>query len=401
MDSNELRTLLTPSGLELLDAVTAQGETDPVRQVTALRAAGHSPELVSVVLGQASLRRRARAKLGEFADRMLFTPSGLEQASRLRVAARHAGRYRAAGITRIAELGCGIGADTLAFAGAGADVLAVDADEVTAAIAGYNLAPFPSVTVEHARAEDTALDEVDGVYLDPARRTAGHSGTRRLTDPDDYAPSLSFAFDVGRRLPTGVKLGPGFDRALIPDDAEAQWVSVDGQLVEMGLWFGTLAREGVKRSALLLTADGAHELAAEHDAADPETRPLGGYLYEPDGAVIRARQIGTLAERIGAGTIDASIAYLSSDAAVSTPFAQGFRVLDTLPLDQRTIRQELARRRVGTLEIKKRGVDIDPAAFRTGLKLKGPEALSLILTRVSGVRTAIIAQRLGTGGRTA
>lgn len=395
MDSTELRTLLTPEGLELLERVTAEGAADPVRRVSTLRAAGYSQELVSAVLNQAGLRWKARGKLGEFADRMLFTQAGLEQASRLRVAARHAGRYRSAGITRIAELGCGIGADTLALAGSGAEVLAVDADEVTAAIAGYNLAPFPTVRVEHATAEQTPLDDVDGVYLDPARRTAGHRDTKRLSDPDDYSPSLSFAFALAERLPTGIKLGPGLDRALIPSDAEAQWVSVDGQLVEMGLWFGPLARDTVRRSALLLTADGAHELAGPADAEDPDTRPLGSYLYEPDGAVIRARQIGSLAHQLDAGTIDESIAYLSGDRAVQTPFAQGFRVLETMPLDRRSIRQELARRRVGTLEIKKRGVDIDPASFRAGLKLKGPESLSLILTRVAGTRTAILAQRLG------
>ena len=56
---------------------------DVARVVSRLRKDGHSPDLVSAVVTQARLRTRARAKFGEFADRMLFTRAGLEQATRL------------------------------------------------------------------------------------------------------------------------------------------------------------------------------------------------------------------------------------------------------------------------------------------------------------------------------
>lgn len=142
-------------------------------------------------MGQARLRAKAKGKFGDFASRMLFTRAGLEQATRLGVAARHAQRLRRAGITRVADLGCGIGGDSLAFAGAGLDVIAVDADEVTAAIAAYNLAPFgDSAIVTHGTAEAHVPgdgDETQAIWMDPARRTAGHSETRRVSS-DDYSP---------------------------------------------------------------------------------------------------------------------------------------------------------------------------------------------------------------------
>ena len=112
-------------------------------------------------------------------------------------------------------------------------------------------------------------------------------------------------------MPTGVKLGPGFDRSLIPADAEAQWVSVDGQLVEMGLWFGALARPGIRRSALLLGKAGTAELSADADSPDVEVGEPGDYLYEPDGAVIRARLIGDLARELDARMLSDGIAYLT------------------------------------------------------------------------------------------
>jgi SAM-dependent methyltransferase len=391
----ELTALLTPAGLTLLDGLDpVESTADVARVVSRLRSAGHSPELVSAAVGQARLRVKARAKFGEFAQRMLFTRAGLEQATRLDVAARHAGRLRAAGITSVADLGCGIGGDALGFAALGIRVEAVDADEVTAAIAAYNLAPIgDAVTVRHGRAEEADLAGVDAVWLDPARRTAGHSETARVR-PEDYSPSLDWAFAVAERLPTGIKLGPGLDRSLIPDGVEAQWVSADGSTVELVLWSGVLAREGVRRAALVLRGDDAWELTAPADAPDEPPRPLGAFVHEPDGAVIRARLIGEVARSLEAGMLDEKIAYLTSDAALTSPFVASFRVREVLPAETRALSRALRARGIGRLEIKKRGVDIDPAAFRTALKLKGDDAATLLVTRVGSQRLAILADRV-------
>ena len=228
MDVADLRRLLSPEGLRLLDEVGRLDATaDVVRTVSTLRAAGHDAGLVAAVLEQARLRSRAAAKFGDFADRMLFTPAGLEQATRLRVASLHAGRFAGAGIDVVADLGCGIGADALALAALDLGVVAVERDELTAAVAAFNLAPFPSSRVEHGDAEDADLAGIGGVWLDPARR----DGATRLTDPGDWSPALDWAFDLARRLPAGIKLGPGLDRALLPDGFEAQWISVDREVV--------------------------------------------------------------------------------------------------------------------------------------------------------------------------
>ncbi|MEY9952637.1 SAM-dependent methyltransferase [Leifsonia sp. EB34] len=395
MDRSELVELLSPEGLRLLDSLPPyRSEKDVLAMVTDLRKQGHSPGLVAAVLTQAKLRKKAVGKFGEFASRMLFTEAGLEQATRLSVAARHAARFRAAGLTRIADLGCGIGGDALALAALDLEVTAVDADEVTAAIAAFNLAPFPSATVEHRRAEDVSLRAIDGVFLDPARRTAGHTDTDRLTDPDDYTPSLGFAYELATGRSVGLKLGPGFDRDLIPSTAEAQWVSADGQVVELGLWFGALARSGIRRAALVLRGDEANELTSETDSEDAETGELGEYLYEPDGAVIRARLIGDLARRLDGRMLGDGIAYITADQPVSTPFAAGFRILETLPFAEKDLKKALRARGIGTLEIKKRGVDVDPAALRTRLKLSGDRPATLILTRVAGRHTALLAERV-------
>ena len=395
MDIAELTALLTPEGLRLLDEIGPLDNTDDAaRAVSRLRAAGHSPDLVAGVVGQARLRVRAAAKFGPFAERMLFTRAGLEQATRLPIAARHAGRFRAAGIERVADLGCGIGGDALGLAGLGIRVHAVDADEVTAAIAAYNLAPFgDAATVAHARAEEVDLNEMDAVWLDPARRTAGHTETRQVAS-GEWSPSLEWVFALLGRTPGGVKLGPGFDRTLIPDDVEAQWISADGSTIELVLWAGALARDGVRRAALVVRGDDAWELTAPDDSPDVDSRELGAFVHEPDGAVIRARLIGEVARALDAGMLSTGIAYLTSDAALTSPFVSTFRVREQLPVDAKKLAQALRARGIGTLEIKKRGVDVDPAVLRKKLSLRGDEAATLIVTRVGSKRLALLADRV-------
>jgi SAM-dependent methyltransferase len=391
METLELVELLSPEGLRLLDSLPRYESTDDVlKSVAELRKAGHGPGLVAAVLSQSKLRAKAAAKFGPFAERMLFTEAGLEQATRLQVAAQHAGRFQRAGISWVADLGCGIGADALAIAALDIEVTAVERDEVTAAIAAFNLAPWSNARVEHADVTEFDLAGVEGVYLDPARR----DGARRLNNPADWSPSLDFAFGLAERFPTGVKLGPGIDRDLIPDGAEAQWVSVGHDVVELGLWFGALARPGITRAALIIGEGGTSELTASGDSADAELGELGEYLYEPDGAVIRARLIGDLVRQLGARMIDPSIAYFTADAATSTPFATAFRVLERFPFDEKLLKRELAARKIGTLEIKKRGMDVDPAQLRKKLSLKGPESATLILTRVAGKRVALLTERV-------
>ncbi|GAB2698510.1 hypothetical protein BKA24_000886 [Microbacterium marinum] len=389
MEQAELTALLTAQGLRMVDEIGPLATTGEVAAaVSRLRGAGHSPDLVAAVVGQAHLRTRAAAKFGPFADRMLFTRAGLEQATRLEIAARHAARFRDAGLTRVADLGCGIGGDALGFAGIGLDVVAVDADETTAALAAYNLAPFgEAATVRHGLAEDVDLAGVDAVWLDPARRTAGHSETSR-TRPEDWSPSLDWVFDLAARMPVGVKLGPGLDRGLIPDDVEAQWISVDGSTIELVLWSGALRRDGVRRSALVVRTGAAHEITAASDADDEPVRELGAFVHEPEGAVIRARLIGDVARELQAGMLGEGIAYLTSDAALTSPFVQSFRVREAMPLKVPTINAALRWNGIGTLEIKKRGVDVDPAQFRRKLTLKGDASATLILTRVGEGKAA-------------
>jgi hypothetical protein len=400
--------LLTSEGWELLASLGPYREDEAFRLNAELRKAGHSPELVSAVLTQSRLRTKAEAKFGEFARQMIFTMAGLEQATRLNVAARHAQRFVTAGIAHVADLGCGLGADAMAMASMDLKVTAVEMDETTAACATMNLIPFPQASVVHSDATSVPLDGVEGVWLDPARRTTSTSGTRRLWDPEEFSPPLSFAESLaasGRAV--GVKMGPGMPHDSVPAGCEAQWVSVGGDVTEVALWFNAVRRPGVRRAALLLGPQGAAEITSAEDFDAGPVAPVGpveGYLYEPDGAVIRAGLVADVALQLGGHLVDEHIAYICAPELVDTPFARAYRILEVMPYNVKALKAWVKDNGIGVLEIKKRGTSVTPEELRKQLlpagkksgKNKSKKSATLVLTRIGEDRVAISVQPVQT-----
>jgi SAM-dependent methyltransferase len=351
----------------------SENDPDSLAAVSRMREL-YGPKLAAAALTQATLRRQARAKFGEAALAMFFTRAGLEQASRPEVADHHANRFVQAGVRRVIDIGCGIGSDSMAFVRAGLEVLALDIDPVTAVIAQANLADRANVICADANEMTEQLTAPGvGVFCDPSRR----DDRGRVWRVEDFAPSWSFVTHLlDSERTAGVKLGPALPHSLIPAAVEAEWITHRGETVEVGLWAGPGAAPG-RRSALImpdarLTVTGAAALPV---------RDLGRYIYEPAGAVIRAGAIAELGERLGAGLLDSQVAYLTSDQLHDTPFATVFEVRQQLPANLKALRKWVRQAEVGVLEIKKRGVDIDPATLRKRLKLQGPNGATIVISR--------------------
>ena len=250
--------------------------------------------------------------------------------------------------------------------------------------------------------EDLRDQGVDAVFADPARRTGAQGGSRRIADPERWSPPLSAVWRWRSGFErVGVKLAPGIAHSALPADCHAQWVSVDGDLVEASVWTPARAPEGPGRSALVITGAGARVLADPATAsADAPVRQapsgeLGAVLAEPDPAVIRSGGLAHLAESIGARLIDPSIAYLTADDIAASPLLSRFEVVARTALRAKAVSAALRPLGVGSVEVKKRGADIDPAALRKRLDLTpgGPGA-TVFATRVGGRHCAIIARRL-------
>ncbi|MFF2844955.1 methyltransferase domain-containing protein [Streptomyces sp. NPDC058001] len=372
--------LLTDEGRALLDEVR---DTDPAQELavaTRLRR-DHPAGLVSAALGQARLRQRAVAKFGAGdAGRMFFTPNGVEQATRTSVATYRARRIREQGVRSVADLCCGIGGDAVALARAGITVLAVDRDPLTCAVARANAGVLGLADLIEVREADvTEVDTApyDAVFVDPARR----GGRGRVFDPEAYSPPLSWAVEAARRAPrAALKIAPGVPHEAIPDGVETEWISDGGDVKEAVLWFGTAGPDA--RRATLLPGGASLFSPLATLPPDPAVRPVGRYLYEPDGAVIRAHLVAEVAREVSGGLLDETIAYVTSDTLRPTPYATAYEITDHLPFNVKRLKALLRQREVGILTVKKRGSPVEPEELRRKVKPQGPHAATVFLTRV-------------------
>ncbi|MFF5211740.1 methyltransferase domain-containing protein [Streptosporangium sp. NPDC000396] len=376
MDLDAFRELLTPRGQEALGAAAEIVGDDPVAAVTRLRKT-YDPGLTSAALTQATLRRRAREKFGADADLMYFTSDGLEQATRREVADHRARRIGPG--SRIADVCCGIGGDLLALARAECTVEAVDADPLTAAIAQANADALGfgdrvSVRVADATTIDPAAFDV--LFADPARRTA----RGRTFDPMAYSPPWPEVLEmVARARAACLKVAPGIPYEFIPDGAEAEWVSYKGDVKEAVIWCGKLAGDTERRATLLPSGV---TMTPDPVLGRPEHGPVGRYVYEPDGAAIRAHLVAEIAAMVGGHLLDPHIAYITGDVATRTPWASLYEVHEVLPFSLKRLRAALRERGVGNVTLKKRGSAVDLERLRRDLRLSGDKSSVVILTRI-------------------
>ena len=96
------------------------------------------------------------------------------------------------------------------------------------------------------------------------------------------------------------------------------------------------------------------------------------------------------------------IAYLSGAALVDTDECENSRLMDTFRTDAvwsfnfKRLRAELARRRIGSVEIRARRFPIRPDELRSQLRLKGDNAATIICTRIDDSPVVVLCHRVDT-----
>jgi hypothetical protein len=386
-------------------ATAACGE--PTLRLAARLRKDLTAERVHLVLEQVALRRRAMQKF-TLATQMFFTAKGLEQATDEWVAGYKAERLAtrtgswSAKARGLADLCCGIGGDLLTIGSRG-PVIGVDRDPVAAMFAEANIAAWRAAgrtvqaEVQVGDVETFRAGELSAWHLDPDRRPGG----RRTTQIVAHQPGPEVIEQLLAACPAGaIKLAPA---AELPDDwtsrAGLEWISRDGECRQLVAWFGDLADKPGRRSATVL-ATGATNHAprtvfGEPGATIPLASRVGRFVFEPDAAVLAAKLTGALAAEHGLAEIARGIAYLTGETTINDPALACFEVLDVLPLRAKILNDWLAGRGIGRLEIKKRGVDVEPDELRRQLQVAGDNAATLIVTRIEGRRLVIAARRVG------
>jgi THUMP domain-like len=375
--TEDVRYLRSESGAAALQAAAELPLTEATRVADIAAARARFGDRAPVLVETTLLRRRAAAKLSELGPTYavsgwLFTDEALQQATAAPVALHRAGRLARTGAP-VHDATCSIGTELAALRLAGIRAVGSDIDPVRLAMARHNLGPTAGLCRADALVPVTREAVV---VVDPGRRRAG----RRRFNPQDYQPGLGPLIDRYRGRDLVVKCSPGidFDRLSgLGFHGEIEVTSYRGSVREACLWSPGLAEPGVRRRATILDSD---EQLTDAEPDDCPVRSAGRWIVDPDGAVVRAGLVRHYGTRHGLWQLDPEIAYLSGDRLPSG--VRGFEVLDQLAFDERRLRQVLIALDCGALEILIRGLPVDPDALRRRLRLRGGQALSVVITRI-------------------
>ncbi|MEX0793129.1 MAG: class I SAM-dependent methyltransferase [Pirellulaceae bacterium] len=381
--------LVSPAATPYLTQYDAQTINSP--QVVERLRAEIGPLATRLVARQLEQRGRGGVKFSQAAS-MFFTSIGLQQASDEVIAGYKAARFPQE--KPLADLCCGIGGDLIALAQRG-PTLAVDLSTEHLAYAEANCRVYgvmPSACLA-IPAESTDLTEVAAWHIDPDRRAT----ESRTTNLEQCSPPLAdLRRLIGQNPNACLKLAPATS---LPDDwhdqVECEWISHLRECKQLVAWSGTLATDpGMHRATKLQGAEISTFVGRPNRPLIAIT-DVGRFIHDPDPSIVAARLVDDFAEQQTWTRLSATSQYLTSDQCQSHGLIQSFEVLVSLPLDRKAIQQVLRSSEVGTLEIKKRGLDIDLPALRKKLKLAGPNERTLILSPTAAGNRAYICRRVG------
>lgn len=388
--------LVSSDGLHTLADVTVRIEgSDALSVGTALRERGLAPDRAAAVTSVAETRLRARERYDD-ADRLVFTPTLLEQASHPAVAAWRARRFRDAGT--VVDLCCGAGSDAMVLS-EHATVVAVDRDPVACELARHNVrARGGAAMTVLGDARRPPIRPGPPVHIDPSRRR----GSRRARALADYRPAVPAVLpDLRAAVGAGLIVSPAvdLDDRDLPDDGELEFVQVDDDLVEAVVWLGDLRTAGVRASATLLGSDGRvrARLARVGPPGELPVRPFGRWLVEVAPAVVRSRLHDRVAAALDAWRVAERRALLSTDRRPDrSPLYRTWEVEAVLPVRARDLRRWLRDAEELPLEIATHGLDVDPEELwtRLGSPPRGPSGRRLHLVRLD-TGAAAVATRAG------
>ena len=382
---------------------------------------------------QLRLRNRAAKKFSS-PDRWLWTTKLLEQSSDEKVASLTAAAFPKD--VRVIDFCCGAGADAVALACRG-PLTAVDRCDVACGLARANLAlNFPglartmppvgrtlrssghTVEVVQANAETIDFGSDTWVHFDPDRRV----DSRRTTQVSHFQPGMDFLSKVVDRSAGGsIKLAPAtkFDVAGTSrsDDQVSefkidrermgrQFVAWGHSVRQQRWWWNVELYPAATTTVSILSRSGEwyHWSTNDHEASEfdewsntlEDWREIRGYIGDADSCVRAAGLQAILAGKLNACLVGNPVGFFQTEQLDdrATPLVDWFEIEATMAFDRKRLRSYLRERNVGVLEIKVRNVDIDPALLRNELKLRGSEAVTLLVTRCGLKTVAIVARRI-------
>jgi SAM-dependent methyltransferase len=273
----------------------------------------------------------------------------------------------------IADISCGIGGQALYFAKYCDHVYAIEIDHKKIGYAKKNAKIMGVDNIEFINADAlspeviSGLPALDVVFSDPARPPA-----EKERNIDNLRPSIpavikayagkssNFAFEAPPQLPP--------DR--IPFDCEKEYMSLEGKLNRLNLYFGELKKAGVSAVAL----PGDHIIRKDDRTVDinRSERP-GAFAYEPEECVTKAGLLEQLASvlkeqgikkqipDISIFEIDEKRVLISSDIPLECElFKNNYRVVKFMDFEIREVNSYLKNNSFGKVVIR---TSIEPERY--------------------------------------
>lgn len=323
---------------------------------------------------------------------MVDGPSA-QQATPAAVAQVRAEHLRSLGVEQVADVTCSVGTELYHLQQAGIEAFGADLDAARLRMARVNVPEVPLVRADALR----PVLNVGVTVADPARR--GSSG--RIHNIRDLVPPLPDLVEAHRGHELAVKCAPGIDFDDVVDWAgQIDVVSVHGEVKEACVYSPGLSLSHGLRRAVVVREGGKLIVTSEQPFEEDDATaagPAGRYIFDVDGAIVRAGLVRHVAHQHGLWQLDPRIAYLTGERVPEgVTGLRAFEVEEQVPVKK--LKGTLQSRGAARVEILVRGVNVDPDQLRKKLKLKGgggPNvAWSVVITRVGSTATAFVCRPL-------
>lgn len=356
------------------------------------------------IVDYALLLEKAKRKFGE-CDFLLFDKLALEQATAKDLAQAKSSLWPKRG--RIHDLCCGMGGDSF-FIPEGLEILGVDQSEERLEMYRHNMKVFnreAKTFLGDCRewgksylSHIAVCNEGDFFTIDPARRKVENDNQRILSE---LTPSFDEVVEMAKFYRGGMaKLPPAFPKESIPPKAELVYLGSHADCREALVLFGELARFPDKTSAMMIDKNGkilaewtSEKKRSEENFILPEGS-LKTYLSEPAPILVRSGLFVLIARKFQANLLSENIAYVTSDTPLPSPAFRNFKIESTCALTTSAVKKMLKENDIGFLDLKKRGVEIEPEKEIKRLSPKGKRRAILFYTRIAGEKSAILAQEI-------
>ncbi len=303
-------------------------------------------------------------------NELSFTAEDLRWATPEMVAKYRAKRLSSYGKV-IADLGCGIGFQTFAFAERFEKVYAVEIDKEKLERAQANAEVLGLKNIIFIEGDALSkevlqqLADVEIIFCDPERLPTEEERTLEKIKPE-IAKLITLYSSLTQKI--AIELPPQIKNLSL--QGEKEYLSVGGKLNRLTLYLGELAQ--AERSAVILPQEA--RLEANVKAKLTFKNELGKYLYEVDPAVAKAGLLAELCRSIRMSVFSQEKnVFLSSGKEVKSPFlVHAFQVLGSCVFQEKEILALLKKAEAGKVTLR---FSVDPQEY-WNIRMKYEKQLS-------------------------